>query len=368
MLIGSAKKKVSALVATSIIFICTVIALAVLTGCTKQANDDSALPSYTSSPSCLLLPSSSSNIISESSSDSQVAVQSISINQSKLSIKIGDIVDLSAVIQPSNATDTSVIWISTDKYTAKVSKGTVTGVAAGSCVIKATASNGSVASCYVTVAGPSPSASTKPTVSAKSFYGSVFSNCSQVIVVTANSLNSTSGILTTYQKTSSGWVIVMSTTACLGQGGLVYDANRIEGDMKTPIGIYSLPYAFGVLPKPSGVKITYHTIDTNTYFDGMYGSATYGQLVEGQPDNNEWEKMYCVPVYNYGLLINFNSEEKVGKGNAIFLHCYRSAGKSTSGCVAINQNQMVSLLQWINPSQNPRIVICLSSELSKYYK
>ena len=75
----------------------------------------------------------------------------ISLNQTSLSLKVGGTGYLSATITPSNASDKSVTWSSSNSGVAKVSNGTVTAVSAGSATITARTSNGKVASCTVTV-------------------------------------------------------------------------------------------------------------------------------------------------------------------------------------------------------------------------
>jgi L,D-peptidoglycan transpeptidase YkuD (ErfK/YbiS/YcfS/YnhG family) len=135
--------------------------------------------------------------------------------------------------------------------------------------------------------------------------------------------------------------------------------DRIEGDMRTPIGVYSIPWAFGTARNP-GTKLNYKNIDSNTYYDGQYGSPTYNTLVEGKPNDNEYEYMDIMP-YRYGSLINFNSGGQPGKGNAVFLHCSTASGY-TSGCVSINSEHMVRVLRWLDPGQNPLIIICTSSQ------
>lgn len=304
----------------------------------------------------------------------QIEVAGVSLNETSINMKIGDTITLSATISPAEANDKTIHWTSSDMYTAKADQtGKVAALASGTAYIYATAVNGIQDKCKVTVSDPVASASSAQAVQAapatpsvKSFHGSQFDSCSQLVVATVSSLSSTQGTLKTYQKSNGVWNNVLSTAASFGQNGMVYDADRIEGDMKTPLGIYTLPYAFGISANP-GTKLTYKGIDTNTYFDGQYGSGTYDQMVEGKPANNEWEYMYNVPVYNYGLLINFNPEQKVGKGNAIFLHCLRYTGSVTAGCVSIDQIEILNLLKWIDPGQNPKILICLSKELPQYY-
>lgn len=85
---------------------------------------------------------------------SVVKVSSVSLNQSSLSLtKKGQTAQLSASVSPSNATNKSVTWSSSNNNVATVSNGMVTAVGNGSATITATAADGSGkrASCAVTV-------------------------------------------------------------------------------------------------------------------------------------------------------------------------------------------------------------------------
>ena len=73
---------------------------------------------------------------------SKIAVTGISISAAKTSIVIGGTSNISATIAPSNATDRSVSWKSSNTSVATVSDGVVTGVAAGTTIITATTTDG----------------------------------------------------------------------------------------------------------------------------------------------------------------------------------------------------------------------------------
>ena len=85
-----------------------------------------------------------------------VPVESVSISgdgvkDGKLSLKSGASVQLTATVNPSNATDKTISWTSSNSSVAKVSDGKVTAVKAGTATITATA-GGKTASVVVTVA------------------------------------------------------------------------------------------------------------------------------------------------------------------------------------------------------------------------
>lgn len=82
--------------------------------------------------------------------DPVVAVTGISLNQSSVSLEVGGTVSLTATVSPSNATDKSVTWQSSNTGVATVAGGVVTGVAEGSASVTATA-GGKSAKCEVKV-------------------------------------------------------------------------------------------------------------------------------------------------------------------------------------------------------------------------
>ncbi len=79
-----------------------------------------------------------------------VAVTSVSLDRSSLSLIVGNSTILSATVLPENATDKTVAWSSDDTSVATISDGYVTAVGAGSCVITAAAGEKSD-HCTVTV-------------------------------------------------------------------------------------------------------------------------------------------------------------------------------------------------------------------------
>lgn len=81
---------------------------------------------------------------------SAVAVTSVTMSRTTASLNVGETVSLSATVAPSNATDKTVTWASSNTSVATVSGGTVTAKKAGSATITATA-GGKSATCTVTV-------------------------------------------------------------------------------------------------------------------------------------------------------------------------------------------------------------------------
>ncbi|MBQ6302047.1 MAG: Ig-like domain-containing protein [Bacteroidales bacterium] len=92
-----------------------------------------------------------------------IPVTGISLNTSSMTMKVGETKSLSATVTPSNATDKTVTWKSSDSSVATVdSNGKVTAKSAGSVTISATAGS-FTANCSVTVVVPVESVSLNKT-------------------------------------------------------------------------------------------------------------------------------------------------------------------------------------------------------------
>ena len=83
-----------------------------------------------------------------------VAVTSVSVSPTSLSLTVGDTGELTATVSPSNATDKTLTWKSSNTSVATVINGTVTAKAAGTATITATSNNGKVATATVKVTSP----------------------------------------------------------------------------------------------------------------------------------------------------------------------------------------------------------------------
>ena len=92
------------------------------------------------------------NPISDDSGSSEVYVTEISLSQSSLSLTVGQSFTLSASVSPSNATNKSVTWTSSNSSVATVNRGVVKAQKAGATTIYAVSSTGKKASCTVKVA------------------------------------------------------------------------------------------------------------------------------------------------------------------------------------------------------------------------
>jgi L,D-peptidoglycan transpeptidase YkuD (ErfK/YbiS/YcfS/YnhG family) len=189
-------------------------------------------------------------------------------------------------------------------------------------------------------------------------------NAEQAIVVTTNGFGIVSATITTFEKDNGTWRQVCSFEGNVGVNGFAY--NKVEGDGHSPIGIFSIGTAFGRYSNP-GTAMNYRQSTPNDFWVDDPHSSLYNTWQEG-PVNGRWasaENMY-IPQYNYGFVINYNTAERTpGKGSAIFFHVWSGPGNGTAGCTATAQDNVISTLRWLNPSENPVIIEGPMSEVLK---
>lgn len=178
----------------------------------------------------------------------------------------------------------------------------------------------------------------------------------QLITVTA-AYSSSYATLRAYGLVGTTWVEKFGPwTARVGYNGVAEPGMKREGDGKTPWGTYAIGFLFGVLPDP-GVSFPYRRAHSYDYWDNDPQSPHYNEWVDTRtqdPGRNP-EPMYNVPAYNYGAVIAYNADRSPGLGSAIFFHV--GTGGATAGCVSLPQSQLVAILRWLRPADNPQMRI-----------
>jgi L,D-peptidoglycan transpeptidase YkuD (ErfK/YbiS/YcfS/YnhG family) len=133
---------------------------------------------------------------------------------------------------------------------------------------------------------------------------------------------------------------------------------KIEGDNKTPKGLYTLGplyYRKDRLPKLS-TKLKKIEIMKNFGWCDDVKSKFYNKPIKTNI-NVRHEKLYRKDKkYDLLIPIEYNSKRpKKNKGSAIFLHL-TSNYKKTQGCVAIKEKDMLILLYLINKKTKIKII------------
>ena len=143
----------------------------------------------------------------------------------------------------------------------------------------------------------------------------------------------------------------------IGQKGLV--KNKMEGDKKTPIGIYSLGnlyYRNDRHPRPF-TKLKCIPIKKNMgWCDDINNKKYYNKLIKINK-NTQYEKLFRKDYkYDFIIPINYNTKKpKSNKGSAIFLHLTKKF-KPTSGCITLQKKDFLILLKLINKKTKIKII------------
>ena len=63
-------------------------------------------------------------------------------------------------------------------------------------------------------------------------------------------------------------------------------------------------------------------------------------------------------LYKYGIVIEYNTNPVIkGYGSAIFFHVWGGENITTEGCVAVSEENIIKILEWLNPKAEPLIIM-----------
>ncbi|MEE3343800.1 MAG: L,D-transpeptidase family protein [Bacilli bacterium] len=133
--------------------------------------------------------------------------------------------------------------------------------------------------------------------------------------------------------------------------------NKMEGDNKTPLGIFDIGMAFGTHNKVN-TKLPYIKITKDLYWIDDIESNYYNELININDVSKDWtsaEHLIDYPKeYEYAIEIKTNPSNIKGKGSAIFIHCH-GKNRYTAGCISISKEDMIYLLKKVD--NNTKIYI-----------
>lgn len=165
----------------------------------------------------------------------------------------------------------------------------------------------------------------------------------QVVAVYGDGKNSATATVVLYTKDGSSWVRTRSWPAHNGKKG--WTTEHHEGDKRSPVGVFTLSDAGGVLQDP-GAGLPYTR------------SAAFAAP-------RWWAKPYWHD-FDYVIAIDYNRvkgtppndptrPEGASKGGGIWLHMDHGSG--TSACVSLSKPAMRYLLRTLDPNRHPVVVM-----------
>ncbi len=175
-------------------------------------------------------------------------------------------------------------------------------------------------------------------------------NATQVISVVGT--GGSEAKMDVWQRTTAGWKAVgTGIPAKIGANGMVPQSH--DGNMATPMGVFTLPFAFGTATNPGGA-LPYVQVTPDHWWDGDMKSPTYNTMqvckkaaCPFNTDPASGTENLQIPQYVHAVVMGVNPQRVPGNGGAFFLHA--TDGGPTAGCVAIDDATLVKIMGWLQP-------------------
>jgi L,D-peptidoglycan transpeptidase YkuD (ErfK/YbiS/YcfS/YnhG family) len=182
------------------------------------------------------------------------------------------------------------------------------------------------------------------------------SNAQRLILVTAETMSTSTAAIQLFDRSSANapWRPSLSAMpAVVGLAGMAWGAGfqhlarageplKVEGDYRTPAGIYRLGASFGFAPsgRSGYLHIGADTVCVNDTSSPAYNTVTSRAVVGPKV---RAEKMSRVALYRRGIVIDYPTDRAAKAGSCIFIHVWREAGRGTEGCVALPEDAVGAL-------------------------
>jgi L,D-peptidoglycan transpeptidase YkuD (ErfK/YbiS/YcfS/YnhG family) len=210
----------------------------------------------------------------------------------------------------------------------------------------------------------------------------------QLVLVVAPEWNSKTGTMYLFDRTDEGWSQYnVPWKVILGDSGLAWgigihtnpanDRVKIEGDHRSPAGVFELGEFFGYdstppprirFPYRQATKAVHCVDDTGSLFYNSFIGEN--QVVRDSAGKLPWKSSEAMRLdsvdYKYGIVVRHNPRAIPGKGSCIFLHLMRADSSATTGCTAMGEDNMLFLMQWLDPEKHPLFVELPAATFREY--
>ena len=180
----------------------------------------------------------------------------------------------------------------------------------------------------------------------------------QVVVVYQWS-NQSNPLVMGMEKVKGEWKMAIAPVrASIGRSGFTDPVHKQEGDGHTPEGLYALGQLFSydsIVP----TRLPYIVVNDQDKWIDDSASDDYNKYVPGATNAKSYEHLLLSSIeYKYCTVIEYNTHPVVkGKGSALFFHVATEQYKTTAGCVAISEKDMLQFLRWMDPKKKKSILI-----------
>ncbi|MEJ7601290.1 MAG: hypothetical protein WKG01_25525 [Kofleriaceae bacterium] len=144
----------------------------------------------------------------------------------------------------------------------------------------------------------------------------------------------------------TGWGVGLhGAGAPAGQGGPI----KREGDGKSPAGVFALRGSYGYAKAaPAGTQLPYTPVSEPWKCVDDPASRHYDTILDRRTVEADWKSAEDMrrrdELYTWTIDVAHNPQHVPGNGSCIFLHVWRGAKSSTTGCTAMDQGKLAMLL------------------------
>jgi L,D-peptidoglycan transpeptidase YkuD (ErfK/YbiS/YcfS/YnhG family) len=146
----------------------------------------------------------------------------------------------------------------------------------------------------------------------------------------------------------------------IGRSGFIPAGKKEEGDGATPTGQYQLHKIFYRPDKvkcPKAGKLPVHKITPHDGWCDDPNHASYNQHIKMPFEASHEHLWRSDDIYNIVIEISHNQEPSIPrKGSAIFLHVARKNYTPTKGCIALSQENLEEVLNFLDEQSHITIV------------
>lgn len=189
----------------------------------------------------------------------------------------------------------------------------------------------------------------------------------QLLIAMAESRDSSMVKIYALERTAVGWELQTGPLAGVtGRNGFAPAGEKREGDGRAPTGLFPLESAFGYGASINSSMPYQQATENDLWVDDLLSPDYNTWVKRGQTSATSFEVMKLADNrYRHGLITGYNRKPVIkGYGSGIFVHAWLEAGYTTSGCVAFDETELIKLLAWLDPLQQPQILMGTRQDLA----
>ena len=182
----------------------------------------------------------------------------------------------------------------------------------------------------------------------------------QLLVALAESDDSSLVQIYFLERTAVGWELRTGPLpGIIGRNGFAAPGEKREGDGRAPTGLFVLESAFGYAASINSSMPYQQATENDLWVDDVLSPDYNTWVKRGQTSATSFEVMKLADNrYRHGLVTGYNRNPIIkGYGSGIFVHTWLEDGYTTSGCVAFDEAELVKILAWLDPAQQPQVLM-----------